>query len=441
MPGSILSGITVSRIGQTSPIAFGVSNIADMRVFMDPARKARIPFSSGEALNPYGASVRDASSPDVASRPGGNGAASTQGSVRVGEGVWRISVPVMEIPTVATFVYAVEAGPRLLLIDAGWNDPIGWEALQAGFAHAGLDMTAVEGVILTHHHPDHSGLAGQVQNLADCWIAMHEADCDLLQEVADLISVDKHEEWETDNLRKAGASQADIDAFVRQGSMAASTRPTMPDRKLTDREAVTCEDRTLTVIATPGHTPGHMCLAESDRQLLFSGDHILSRTTPHIGQYDYPLDVANPLEDYFRSLQRIRPLQGWTIHPAHEGTIEDLGARLSEIEAHHCDRLNDVMSILADQPLSLWAVTAALKWQGKWEDLPPISRQLALAEAAAHVQYLVRLGRVRRIGGFPETFLSTSDTFALSMAPSRGGSLTATTNCTTTSEACHDAQR
>jgi glyoxylase-like metal-dependent hydrolase (beta-lactamase superfamily II) len=102
----------------------------------------------------------------------------------VGDGIWQISVPIMEIPTVETLVYVLEAGPKLILIDAGWNDEVGWRALLDGFARLGLDMAAVEGVLVTHHHPDHSGLAGRIRECSDSWIAMHKADCDLLDEVA-----------------------------------------------------------------------------------------------------------------------------------------------------------------------------------------------------------------------------------------------------------------
>lgn len=311
----------------------------------------------------------------------------------------------MEIPTVETLVYVLEAGPKLILIDAGWNDAVGWAALQDGFADLGLDMTSVAGVVVTHHHPDHSGLAGRVQQISDSWIAMHKADCDLLDEVAKI--GEKHWEWEAVNLFTAGASQADVEAFLSQGSMVASTRPATPDRQLTDHQTITCENLSLAVFATPGHTPGHICVALADRRLLFSGDHVLSRTTPHIGLYNYPLGTKDPLGAYMVSLKRTRRFDGWMVLPAHEEPIEHLSARLSEIELHHHGRLDEVIAVLSKEPLSLWSVATALKWQGEWDHLPPLSRQLALAEAAAHVQYLLRSGCVSRVGGCPERFMST----------------------------------
>jgi glyoxylase-like metal-dependent hydrolase (beta-lactamase superfamily II) len=333
------------------------------------------------------------------------GSAAVRQPSAVGAGIWRISVPIMAIPTVETLVFAIEAGPKLILIDAGWNDEVAWQALQDSFTQLGLDLAAVEGVLVTHHHPDHSGLAGRIQQRSDCWIAMHEADCDLLKEVASV--GDKHSDWEAENLRVAGAGPGDIEAFLSHGSIVESTRPTPADRRLTDGQVIACGEQAITVVGTPGHTPGHMCLALRERRVLFSGDHVLSRTTPHIGLYDYPLATKDPLGQYLSSLKRTRTFHGWTIWPAHEEPIQDLTARLGEIERHHLDRLDEVLSVLTEEPLSLWNVAAALKWQGHWEQLPPLSRQLALAEAAAHIQHLLSSGQVDRLAGHPERFTPT----------------------------------
>jgi len=355
----------------------------------------------------------------------------------VGDGIWQISVPIMAIPTVETLIYVVEAGPKLLLIDAGWNDDAAWHALQHSFTRLGLDMGAVQGVLVTHHHPDHSGLAGRIQHRSDCWIAMHEADCDLMEEV-DSVG-DEHSQWEAENLRRAGAGQGDIDAFLSHGSMVESTRPAPVNRRLTNGQKITCGEQAITVVGTPGHTPGHMCLALRERRVLFSGDHVLSRTTPHIGLYDYPLATKDPLGQYLSSLKRMHSYHGWTIWPAHEDPIDNLAARLGEIERHHLDRLDEVMCVLTDKPLTLWGVAAALRWQGHWEQLSPLSRQLALAEAAAHVQHLLSSGHVDRICGHPERFTPVRATASL-REPAGSDQPTDIAHLTT-SEVSHDCNQ
>ena len=58
-------------------------------------------------------------------------------------------------------------------------------------------------------------------------------------------------------------------------------------------------------ILTPGHTPGHMCLYDAEKKVLFCGDHILGTITPNIC---IELGVENPLEDYLNSLKKIDAL-------------------------------------------------------------------------------------------------------------------------------------
>lgn len=45
-----------------------------------------------------------------------------------------------------------------------------------------------------------------------------------------------------------------------------------PTKILRDCDEINLGDRTVTVIHTPGHSPGHMCFWEADRGYLYSGD-------------------------------------------------------------------------------------------------------------------------------------------------------------------------
>jgi glyoxylase-like metal-dependent hydrolase (beta-lactamase superfamily II) len=337
----------------------------------------------------------------------------------VADGIRRLSVPIMGLPIAETLIYVLEASEKLFLIDAGWNDEPAWAALQDRFRLTGLDLGAVEGIVVTHHHPDHSGLAGRIQQHSGAWIAMHQADCELLEEVAAL--GDGHIEWELANLRSAGAADADLDAFRVAGSMVAATRPTMPDRRVSDSDRIHCGTRDLVVIPTPGHTPGHMCLGLEDEKIVFVGDHVLSRTTPHVGLYDYPLASADPLSDYLRSLDLLRGYAGYQILPAHEGVIDDLPGRIREIVRHHASRSEEAYAAMASEPQTLWSVASQMTWVGgDWEDLTPVSRQLALAEAAAHVRYLLTRGIVRRLpGGTPERFVGQPGAARVPLAGNR----------------------
>ena len=84
----------------------------------------------------------------------------------------------------------------------------------------------------------------------------------------------------------------------------------MPTRILHDGDQIDLGNRTLSVIHTPGHSPGHCCFYERDRGWLYSGDLI----------YKGCLDAFYPTTDpllFMRSVERIRELSLERILPAH----------------------------------------------------------------------------------------------------------------------------
>lgn len=83
-----------------------------------------------------------------------------------------------------------------------------------------------------------------------------------------------------------------------------------PTSILRDGDLIDLGNRTLKVIHTPGHSPGHCCFYEKDRGWLYSGDLI----------YQGCLDAFYPTTDpiaYMRSVERVRSLKIKKILPAH----------------------------------------------------------------------------------------------------------------------------
>ena len=83
-----------------------------------------------------------------------------------------------------------------------------------------------------------------------------------------------------------------------------------PTRILHDGDQIDLGNRTLTVIHTPGHSPGHCCFYEQDRGWLYSGDLI----------YKGCLDAFYPTTDpllFMRSIEKVRKLHPEKVLPAH----------------------------------------------------------------------------------------------------------------------------
>ncbi|MBW8484325.1 MBL fold metallo-hydrolase [Actinomadura parmotrematis] len=321
----------------------------------------------------------------------------------LGGGVWSVPVPIPGNPLNYTLVYALESPSGPVLVDAGWEHEEAWAVLKDGLATFGMDIADVHGVVVTHYHPDHAGLAGRVRAASGAWIAMHGADAAVVRMFHDAVREDADRSWESAALRRAGAPADEVAVASGEGRV---DPPAVPDRELADGDLVDLPGRALRAIHTPGHSPGHICLHLEDTGRVFTGDHVLPRITPHIGLYPYDLPGVDPLGDFLGSLGKVGGLPADQVLPAHQYRFTGLSDRAAEIVAHHEERIAEVLDLLSGRPVSLWDLTAGLTWRHPWAEMTRQARRMAAGEAAAHLRVLERRGIARRAGdGEPLRFV------------------------------------
>lgn len=317
-------------------------------------------------------------------------------AVAIGDGIFQITVPMTHNPLGSTLVYAMESPGGLVLVDAGWDGDEGWEGLTGGLESVGHSITEVEGVVLTHFHPDHTGLCGRVREASGAWIAMHEAD----HRMFDLMSSAHDETWLADqleNLTRAGASRADLESYAAAAGAPPAGPESTPDRTLADGEVVALTGRDLRVVYTPGHTPGHACFYLEDADVMFTGDHVLQKTTPHVGNFVYPLEERDALAEFLDSLRRVQAMGVTRGLGAHGLPIDDVAGRARELIEHHEERLEHLYGAFGDDEITVWEVAQRMKWYRPWTDFHPLARGMAVSEAAAHLRHLVTREQVARV--------------------------------------------
>lgn len=84
----------------------------------------------------------------------------------------------------------------------------------------------------------------------------------------------------------------------------------IPSRVLHDSDIIDLGGRSITVLHTPGHSPGHMCFWEAARGYLFTGDLVYKDT---LFAY-YP---STDPQAYLKSLERIAKLPANQVFPSH----------------------------------------------------------------------------------------------------------------------------
>lgn len=319
-------------------------------------------------------------------------------------GLWSVPVPIPNNPLRYVLVYVFETPRGAVLIDAGWNTDESWQALVTGLGEAGFRPDEVRGVLVTHIHPDHYGLAGRVRAASGAWVALHPADADLIGaryvEPTDLLA--RVAEW----LERMGAPAEEIELLK---SSAMPVRPyvdvQVPDVLLEDGDRPEVEGWDLTAIWTPGHSPGHLCFYEATHRLMLSGDHVLPRITPNIPFH--PQSRRDPLGDYLRSLEKVADWDCDEVLPAHEYRFADLRRRTRELREHHEARFTEALAAVRDGEDTGWAVAQRMTWSRPWSDLHGFHRRAALGEALAHLRVLVDRGDLRQLPGEPVRYATT----------------------------------
>ena len=168
-----------------------------------------------------------------------------------------------------------------------------------------------------------------------------------------------------------------------------------PDQWLTPHQEIGMSDRTLTAIATPGHTRGHVVFRDSNAGPLFAGDHVLPHITPSIGFEAVP--SPRPLHDFLQSLLLVRSLPDMRLLPAHGPVAASVHARIDELLACHDDRLARCLDAVRAGAATAYEAAGYLRWtrrERQFGELDPFNQMLAVIETRAHLELLVAQGRL-----------------------------------------------
>jgi len=305
-----------------------------------------------------------------------------------------------------TFVcmYLLKIDGSHVLIDAGLHFTDWKKKFFTGLKEFDLSVKNIDYCIVTHDHIDHIGLVKILKRKnPNMQILMHKITHDLIKWSTDVkndAEVKRSATELAERMIKFGISKEKGDKIIQFFSnFHKLINYCEPDRILHDNDKILFNSNKLKVIWTPGHAAGHVCIFDTDNKYLFSGDHILSRITPHIGSFmmnpalKSEYDLTNILDYYLKSLDKIDTLNPKIIFPAHQEVIYNPHERISEIKQHHDNRLHEISNIIKNNPLTPFRISQL----HFGEDLSEINTFLAISEVISHLIYLELQGKIKRI--------------------------------------------
>ena len=304
----------------------------------------------------------------------------------VAAGIFELRLPIpFEDGLVNVFLFT--DGQEADLLDCGMNEEDSVASIQHALAHLGTPR--LRRLVVTHIHPDHYGAAGVFAGpgLADLYI--HRLEVPLVH--PRYVELELLVEEVRNYLLVNGVPGDEAEVLSNsQRALSQVVKTAEPSVQLDGAEVFEMGRHSLRVEWTPGHSPGHICLYDTEEGLLFAGDHILPELSPNIGLH--PQSTPDPLHDYLHGLRRMAAIQPRQVLPAHGRPLADVGARVEALSSHHERRMDQIVEILGAEEKTGWRV--ALDLWGPRDNL--YEKRLALQEGLAHLQALAVEGRVSK---------------------------------------------
>lgn len=282
--------------------------------------------------------------------------------------------------------YVIKEDP-VTLIDPGPDYLPAREALVQALHEEGLSLQDVKRVLITHGHSDHGGLAGWLSELG-AQVYLHQLEAKTLQEESFLTR-------RKEMLLAAGVPSQVIDKLAPVSDKMTSFNGELKHyHLLSGGDRIPFENHALEVLATPGHSGGHLAFYEPEAGVLFAGDTVLEEISPNpFPEPDagHPRGRSASLLQFLHTLSFLKELPVATVCPGHGRTFNGMRQRIAEMEEHHVQRLEQVLRML-EEPLSPCEVSQRLYGPLKGGDI-----FMGVSEACAHIDVLVERGLVEEI--------------------------------------------
>ena len=157
----------------------------------------------------------------------------------------------------------------------------------------------------------------------------------------------------------------------------------VPDEVLGDGQTLELDGEQVTVVATPGHTSNHLCLAW--RGALLSGDHVMGWSTTVVVPPD------GDMADYMASLDKLRRREDRVYYPAHGPPVTKPQQYVRHLFGHRMQRENQILGLIDGQLRTIPDIVS-----NAYPGLDPRLTIAAGGSVLAHLRDLERRGLVEQ---------------------------------------------
>lgn len=247
-------------------------------------------------------------------------------------------------------VYIIKSD-SLTLVDTGPNSHEAKEVLVQSLKNLGYSLTDIDQVVLTHHHPDHVGLAEELFSHAKL-IGHRKCDIWLRKDPSFLSFI---ENYFYNFFTKHSVPKELIEKMVKLNRYYLSfTGNRGLDVEVKEGDIIQGLSG-WKVIETPGHAQSHISLHKERDGLLIGGDHIISHISsnailepPYNDEEDRPFTLLQ----YREALKKCLDLNLRKVYSGHGKDVEDLKGLLDIRFQEHEEKARRLKSIIPREGIS-----------------------------------------------------------------------------------------
>ncbi|MGA8754220.1 MBL fold metallo-hydrolase [Candidatus Deferrimicrobium sp.] len=283
-------------------------------------------------------------------------------------------------------VYLIREDAGWCVFDTGIDSPAVRNIWTTAFSGSLKD--GISRIVVSHHHPDHLGLAAWLQETKDAPVYIRPEELAAARTAG--LPDPSEEAMFREYFGRNGMSAKDIDwlidDFMRSFFACAIPRET---RTLESGKRFLIGRYAFEILIQGGHSVAQVALHDPSAGILLSGDQMLERITPNVGLWPY--GDTDPLVNYFRSLDEFESRDIRFVLPGHDDVYRTDGRRPEMLRAHHRGMLSKFLGRIRGKMTGFELSEAVFGKQ-----LGIDNRVLALLETLAHLQWLHRKREVVR---------------------------------------------
>ncbi|WP_131017629.1 MBL fold metallo-hydrolase [Paenibacillus thalictri] len=269
-------------------------------------------------------------------------------------GIYQIRLPMGNPAWVNCYLIPDNGGYSV--IDVGMHTETAVEMWRRASEQIGFTFEQIRSIVITHHHPDHYGLAGWLQQQSGAPVYVSSL---AKRQIEGLWGENRWLVGSMLEMYRENGLPADVYAEMVQHwqGNGEQVKPHAQLTELNPGSSIVIGGEHYEVVDMPGHAAGHIGLYNKADRLLLCGDAIMPDSLPDTCFVPGGVDES-PVESFLQTLKRMEAYEVELAFPGHYDPFSGFGKRLDELRELNAERQSRLLDQIRPEPVTAFEIYA-----------------------------------------------------------------------------------